>query len=406
MRSHKKINKCRSCKEKKLKKLFTLGNQYFTGIFPKNIKQKVPVGKLDLNLCQNCSLVQLGHNFNLKYMYGDNYGYKSSLNTTMVNHLKQKAKYLRKYLKKKNNQIVDIGSNDGTFLSFFLDQKKVIGIDPTIKKFSRSYNRKIEKIIDFFPPKKNKISQKVDLFTSIACFYDLLDPIKFAKEIYNKLADEGVWHFEQSYLPFMLKNFSYDTICHEHLEYYSLKSTKYILDKVGLKIIDITFNDINGGSIAITVSKNSSKYKRSSKISKILKNEKKLKIHRMETYLKFFKRIDEQSKKLKKFITEEKKRGKTFSCVGASTKGNVILQYCKLNYKKIDYIYEVNKDKYGSFSPGTKIKIREEKKIELDNPDYLIILPWHFRKFFIENKNKIFPNRKIIFPLPKFEIVD
>ena len=92
MRSHKKINKCRSCKEKKLKKLFTLGNQYFTGIFPKNIKQKVPVGKLDLNLCQNCSLVQLGHNFNLKYMYGDNYGYKSSLNTTMVNHLKQKAK--------------------------------------------------------------------------------------------------------------------------------------------------------------------------------------------------------------------------------------------------------------------------------------------------------------------------
>ena len=137
MKSYKysKIKFCRSCKNKRLKRLFSLGNQYFTGIFPKKIKQKVPSGPLNLYLCQNCSLVQLSHNFNLDYMYGDNYGYRSSLNSTMINHLKLKANFLRKFLKKKDNTIVDIGSNDGTFLSFLLDQKKLIGIDPTIKKF-------------------------------------------------------------------------------------------------------------------------------------------------------------------------------------------------------------------------------------------------------------------------------
>jgi hypothetical protein len=400
----KKILFCRSCKKRKIIKLFKLGNLSFTGIFPKSRKQIVPTGPLTLVICNNCKLVQLLHNFNLKFMYGTNYGYRSSLNPSMIEHLKLKANYLKKFLKKKNI-IVDIGSNDGTFLSFFSEKNTLIGIDPTIKKFKKFYKKNIKTIPKFFPPKNKSLTSKVDLFTSIACFYDLPDPLNFAQNISKKLNDNGLWHFEQSYLPSMLRNLSFDTICHEHLEYYSITSIKYILDKSNLKIIDIKFNNINGGSVAITAAKKNSQYKEFLKINLLLEKEKKMNIHKVTTYKIFYKKILGECIKLKEFINREKKNNKIFSCLGASTKGNVILQFCKLNSKRINKIYEVNKDKYDHYSPGSLIKIYKEKLIKKDKPDYLIVLPWHFKNFFKKNKKKLFGNVKLVFPLPKFNVV-
>ena len=254
-----KIKGCRSCGSKKLEDLFSLGNQYYTGIFPKNKNQKIPKGELKLFMCKRCNLVQLSENFNLKKMYGDNYGYRTGLNLSMVNHI-QKNKTSKKKVKIKDGDIIlDIGSNDGTLLKCFNHKKnELIGVDPTILKFKKYYPKEIKKVVNFFSKQNlNKIlkNRKIKLITSIAMFYDLPNPISFAKDIYSLLDDEGIWHLEQSYSGHMLKNLSYDTICHEHLEYYSLKSIKYIFDKCNLKIIDIKFNKINGGSFAITVAK-------------------------------------------------------------------------------------------------------------------------------------------------------
>jgi hypothetical protein len=406
-----KIKKCRSCNSNKLQKLFSLGNQSFTGIFPKNKNQKVPRGKLILVICNLCKLVQLSENFNLKKMYGNNYGYRTGLNLSMVNHIKDKINFLKKKFRiVKDDIVIDIGANDGTLLSF-LDSKKnkLIAVDPTIKKFNKFYQKNIIKVPNFFSfrgVEKYLKNKKAKLITSIAMFYDLPDPVSFARQIYKTLADEGVWHFEQSYSGYMLKNLSYDTICHEHLEYYSLYSIKKILDSANLKIIDVSFNNINGGSFALTVAKENSKYLENENIYKILRDEKNKKINTAYIYKQFYKRISKEKEKMINFFKKIKHQRKIVIGYGASTKGNVLLQYCNINTKNIKYICDVNKDKDGCYTPGTKIKIISEKKAKQLKPDYFFVLPWHFRNFILNKEKKIIKSGiKFIFPLPKFQVI-
>lgn len=404
-----KIKYCRSCKSKKLYYLFSLGDHYFTGIFPQNKNTTVPKGKLTLLMCKNCSLVQLSENFNLNKMYGNNYGYRTGLNLSMVNHIKEKVNYLKNKFEINNEDLVlDIGSNDGTLLKFF-NKNNLIGIDPTISKFSKYYPKKIKKVANFFSKKNlDKIlnKKKIKLITSIAMFYDLPDPISFAKDIYNILDDEGIWHLEQSYSGYMLKNLAYDTICHEHAEYYSLKSIKYIFDKSNLKIIDIKFNEINGGSFAISVAKKNSKRKTNKLIiKKILNYEKNNKINTIFMYKNFFKKINNEKAKLIKLLVNLKNKNKTIFGYGASTKGNVILQFCNLKDKQIKFICDVNKDKENCYTPGSKIKIINEKLAKKLKPDYYIVFPWHFKNFILNKEKLLIKNKtKFIFPLPKLRI--
>jgi len=404
-----KIKYCRSCKSKKLYYLFSLGDHYFTGIFPQNKNTTVPKGKLTLLMCKNCSLVQLSENFNLNKMYGNNYGYRTGLNLSMVNHIKEKVNYLKNKFEINNEDLVlDIGSNDGTLLKFF-NKNNLIGIDPTISKFSKYYPKKIKKVANFFSKKNlDKIlnKKKIKLITSIAMFYDLPDPISFAKDIYNILDDEGIWHLEQSYSGYMLKNLAYDTICHEHAEYYSLKSIKYIFDKSNLKIIDIKFNEINGGSFAISVAKKNSKRKTNKLIiKKILNYEKNNKINTISMYKNFFKKINNEKAKLIKLLVNLNNKNKTIFGYGASTKGNVILQFCNLKDKQIKFICDVNKDKENCYTPGSKIKIINEKLAKKLKPDYYIVFPWHFKNFILKKEKLLIKNKtKFIFPLPKLRI--
>jgi len=208
-------------------------------------------------------------------------------------------------------------------------------------------------------------------------------------------------------MPSMLKNVSYDTICHEHLEYYSLTSIKYILDKANFKIIDIEFNEINGGSFALTVAKKESKYIEEKKIvSWLLAKEKILKVNDIKTFRIFFKNCKDQKKILRNLLINLKKAGKKVYGYGASTKGNVILQFCGINSKLIKYIGEVNPYKFDNFTPGSKIKIISESKLRKLKPDYLLVLPWHFKDFIL-NKEKNYLNQgvKFIFPLPDIEMI-
>jgi hypothetical protein len=405
-----KIKKCRSCNSGNLKPAFDIGVQKFTGVFLKTKNEKVPEGSLALVFCDNCNLLQLQNSFDPNIMYGSNYGYMSSLNQSMVNHLKVKAEKINRLINlNPGDIIIDIGSNDGTFLKFFSKKLKLIGVDPTIKKLKNYYRKDIIKVPNFFSKSNiNKvIDKKIKVVLSISMFYDLEDPVNFAQEIFETLDDNGIWHLEQSYMPLMLKNNSYDTICHEHLEYYSLKSIKYIFDKVGFKIIDLQFNDINGGSFAITVAKKKSKFKEASiVVDWLLKKEDLFKYNNLSSFKKFFIDIEKHKIIFRDLLLNLKDSKKKVIGYGASTKGNVILQYCNINQELIPYIAEVNKFKHGRYTPGSKIKIISEQQAKKMNPDYFIVFPWHFKNFII-NKEKKFIKRekKIIFPLPDIEII-
>jgi hypothetical protein len=342
-------------------------------------------------------------------MYGFNYGYRTSLNKAMHNHILNKKKYLEKFVTLiENDCIIDIGSNDGSFLNQFESKKfNLLGIDPTIAKFQKYYNNGISKIIDFFPTDKLKINN-AKIITSFAMFYDLEDPVYFAENIFKQLADDGIWHFEQSYLLEMLNKKSYDTICHEHLEYYSFTSIYYIMNTVGFKIIGIDRNDINGGSIAITVAKKKSNYKEcKAKVIQYLKKEKKINLNTVAYLKKFDTSIKKHKSKLVSLLTNLRKKGKKVIGYGASTKGNVMLQYCKIGLPLISKIYDINPDKNKQFTPGTKIQILSKTEIKKIEFDYFLVFPWHYKKFILKKeKEDIFKNKKFIFPLPKIEIVN
>jgi len=405
-----KINQCRSCKKKNLLKAFNLGKQSYTGVFLNKKNDKVSKGNLSLVLCDNCKLLQLDNSFNPQEMYGENYGYMSSLNKSMFIHLKNKVNKLKqKYDLKRDDSIIDIGSNDGTFLSFFERKYNLLAVDPTIKKFSRLYRQDIKIVPDFFSREAVKpfLKKNAKIITSIAMFYDLPDPIKFVEDVHDCLDKDGIWHFEQSYMPSMIKNFSYDTICHEHIEYYSLRSLKYILDQVNFKIIDLEFNDINGGSFAITVAKKNSKFLENKKIVNwLLKKEYDFKYNEIKTFKNFFVNCQKQKKLLIDLLRNLKDMKKKVYGYGASTKGNVILQYCGIDNNLLRYIGEVNKFKFNKFTPGSKIKIISEKELKKKNPDYLLVLPWHFKNFILKKENKFLRNGgKFIFPLPDIEII-
>ena len=407
----KKINSCRFCKSKKLINVINLGKQMLTGVFPNNPKTKITKGPLIVCLCKKCSLLQLRHSYDMNELYGLNYGYRSSLNSSMVVHLKNKANSLIKNYKiQKKDIIIDIGSNDGSFLNFFKGYNNLIGIDPTIIKFKKYYNNNITQIEDFFPSKvlTDKIKfKKAKLITSFSMFYDLEDPLKFVNNIKEILDINGIWHFEQSYMPYMIKQNSYDTICHEHLEYYSLTIIKKILTKAGLKIIDVEFNNVNGGSFSITAThKTSKKIPNIKIINWLLREEEKMNLSDTKVYFDFSKKIKQHKKSLLNLLDELKKNKKKISGLGASTKGNVILQYCKINKNLLNNIYEINDEKFGKFTPGSNIRILSDKKINKKTCDYLLILPWHFKDHMIKKEKRLREKGiKFIFPLPEIEII-
>ena len=402
-----KITNCRSCKSKSLTNLYTLGKQTLTGIFPSKKTTKVTKGNLSMVICNKCKLLQLEHNFDANEMYGDNYGYMSSLNKSMISHLKLKAFNLKKkYNLKPKNNILDIGSNDGTFLSFFNSKFKLFGCDPTIKKFSKYYRKDINQLPSFFSSKLFN-GKKFNLITSISMFYDLPDPFNFAKEINSILENDGIWHVELSYMPMMIKNRSYDTICHEHLEYYSLKSLKYLLDKAGLKLINLSFNQINGGSIEVDIAKKKSKLIECKHlINWVLESERLNKYNEIIKHKQFFKECQNHKILLKKLLLTLKKQNKKILGYGASTKGNVLLQYYNLNNDSIKFISDRNPRKKNLYTPGSNIKIISESESRKMKPDYYLVLAWHFKKEILLREKVIRKKgTKFIFPLPRVKVV-
>lgn len=407
-----KISTCRICGEKNLSLVIDLGEQYLTGIFPKQTEDNLTKGPLRLVKCHgenSCGLLQLEHSYDSEEMYGQNYGYRSGLNPSMIKHLKDKVTKIQKVVAlKPDDLVIDIGSNDGTTLSAYPNHLLLVGIDPTGEKFIDYYPPHVQLIADFFSASKVKNlipGKQAKVVTSFSMFYDLEDPVQFSSEIASILDPvDGIWVFEQSYMPLMLERNSYDTICHEHLEYYGLSQVSWILDKVGMKIIDVELNDINGGSFSVMAAlKSSHKISNDAYIEELIEQEKQSGLSELAAYEAFNARARQSKNALKEFIADAISKGYSVAGIGASTKGNVLLQYCELTTQEISCIGDVNPDKFNSFTPGTNIPIIDENIVLKNCPDYLIVLPWHFKNFFLGNP--LYKGKTLVFPLPTLEIV-
>jgi hypothetical protein len=412
MAAYREIKHCRVDQSPNLVSVLNLGHQALTGVFPKQSSEPVTVGPLELVWCPSSGLLQLKHSYESSEMYGDNYGYRSGLNQSMVNHLNDKIAYLERVVPLSAGDVVlDIGSNDATTLKAFRTSGiRRIGIDPTGTKFANFYPADITLVPDFFSSSAYSAveSKKARIVTSIAMFYDLEAPIEFARQIECILADDGIWHFEQSYMPSMLRLNSYDTVCHEHLEYYSLGVVKKILEQAGLRLVDVVMNAINGGSFAVTAAKVTNKSVKTNQpvIDWLLEQEERMGLNTPRPFRDFEERVFRHRDDLTRLIRTLGADGKRILGYGASTKGNVVLQFCGLTARDIPGIAEINPEKFGCVTPGTHIPIFSEDEAKASHPDYYLVLPWHFKDGIVRREKEFLARGgRMIFPFPTIEIV-
>jgi SAM-dependent methyltransferase len=406
--SWKKLEKCRTCFDSNFSEFLNFGELYFSGIFPSTENELVEKGIVNLVFCNSCSQVQLGNIFDPELMYGDNYGYMSHLNDSMASHLKKTSNYLLdRVLLSKNQCLVDIGSNDGTFLNFFVERDiNLIGIDPTISKFGKSYHPEIKT----FPKLFNKDifmdidESSADVVSSIAMFYDLDNPIDFIGNIYSLLKDNGYWYLELTYGTWMNKSLSFDTICHEHAVYYTFTQLNRLFNENGFSVEEVNTTKSNGGSIVILLQKKQVKSKMSDFGKYLIDLELSDNINGIDSWNDFNTKVEKRIYHLKEFLLKDPKSIPMVG-LGASTKGNMLLQLLNMDKKSLRAIGEINPDKFGRFTPGTKIPIVDERDLFSEPTKQALVLPWHFRENIIPKQRLFLENGgQLIFPLPDLEI--
>ena len=406
------LQHCRICASTDLAPVLDLGRQALTGVFPAAPDEAVSEGPLQLVKCvgeAGCGLVQLAHSYDPALLYGDNYGYRSGLNPSMVRHLHGKvARILDLVELRPGDLVVDVGSNDGTTLGAYPASlgADLLGIDPAAGKFRHHYPAHVDLCVDFFSAsalRRQRPGKAARVLTSFSMFYDLDAPLAFMRDVHAVLADDGIWVFEQSYLPAMIAAKSYDTVCHEHLEYYALGQIKWMTDRAGFTIVDVAFNAVNGGSFSVTVAKSEAGRSQAPVVAEILAQEHASGFDTLSPFRAFERAVEASRDELRAFLQRARAEGRSVAALGASTKGNVLLQYCGVSTDDIAEVGEINPDKFGSFTPGTRIPIAPESDVLARRHDYYLVLPWHFRQNFLANP--AYRGCHLVFPLPELEVV-
>jgi SAM-dependent methyltransferase len=411
------VDACRVCGNSNLETVFDVGAQYLQGSFvmdgmPAPSRDKIPMELLrcDTNAQPNaCGLVQLRHQVPSSVLYA-NYWYTSGTTVTMNRHLSSIATTACEHADFVESRVLDIGCNDGTLLADYPTTLEKWGIDPS--DIAATVADSVELVKDVFPSRELRArlgSRKFDVVTSIAMYYDLSDPVEFAREVEFLLSDEGIWIVEMSYLPMMLKMNSLDTVCHEHLEYYSLAVLDYIAEKVGMRIIEASLNAINGGSIQLLLCKSDSKRKTGSAetLASLRQYEKQIGLDTSKPLLDFRSRVERQRQEMLDLVRDIQQRNETIHVYGASTKGNVLIQWYGLDQRQLPYAADRNPKKVGARTVGTDIVIISESDSRAMRPDYYLVLPWHFRREFLQReKDTISSGTRMIFPLPELLVVD
>lgn len=410
-------NTCRICHSSSLTKVIDLGEQHLQNVFSKKGMPKPPQRKIPLSLVlcnptkddKACGLLQTSLTVPPQILYST-YWYRSGTNQTMRNHLREITLEVVKMVGKHKRLVLDIGSNDGTLLAFYPKNFIKVGIDPSN---AVQPIKGIKVIQDIFPSAellKEVGGKKFDAITSIAMFYDAEDAVDFVRNIKKILDKKGLWMFEVFYMPDMLQTFSYDTICHEHLSYFSLSVLEFILKKAEMKIIKVEKNKINGGSIRgyVTHIDNFSfkKFENNRYLQELRQEEFDLGLDNELPYLQFQERINKHKDELSSLLKKLKREGKKIHTYGASTKGNTLLQFCGIDNTIIDYAADRNPDKDGAYTVGTNIPIITEEKSRAMKPDYYLVLPWSFREEFLKREERALKaGIGMIFPFPQIEVV-
>jgi len=408
---------CRVCGSTALTKVIDVGAQHLQGSFVKPGKELPPLRKIPLTLlrCDTsrderaCGLLQLEHSTPPEILYAA-YWYRSGTNRTMRSHLEGIAREAIGLVEKPRARVLDIGCNDGTLLGFYPGEYTKFGVDPSDVAQGVAGATVVQ---DVFPSARLEAAcgrDKFDVVTSIAMFYDLEDPVAFARAVADVLAPDGVWIIELAYLPTMLENDSYDTICHEHLEYYSLAVLERIAREANLRVFRVALNDINGGSIRCCLTHASNAKHGTAqdhaRVSERRQAEFELQLDDDEPYRAFQRRIEKHREELGGLVRKLKREGKRIHIYGASTKGNTILQWCGIDNSMIECAADRNPEKHGARTLGTEIPIVSEEESRAMRPDYYLVLPWHFRAEFLEREKEIVDRGcGMIFPLPKLEIM-
>jgi len=408
---------CRICGSRALTKVIELGPQHLQGSFVQPGQAAPPLRKVSTELVRcdptedetACGLLQTRVTVPPEVLYSS-YWYRSGTNRTMTDHLRGIAEEAASMTAKDRAVALDIGCNDGTLLKCYPDRYRRIGVDPS--NIAQSFCGAIELVHDFFPSAAADAvlgEDRCDIVTSIAMFYDLEDPVAFVRALKSLLAPDGIWIFEMSYMPGMLSMNSYDTICHEHIEYYSLAVIERLLRMCGMKVVKVSFNDINGGSIRCYATHQESRRhalpEAQEAIAKVRTEEFELALDTDRPYRSFQERIEKHRANLNILLRDLKRDGKRIHIYGASTKGNTILQWCGIDSSIIDYAADRNPEKWGARTIGSDIPIISEEDSRKLGPDYYLVLPWHFRAEFLERERETMAaGTKLIFPLPEIEV--
>jgi NDP-4-keto-2,6-dideoxyhexose 3-C-methyltransferase len=411
----KAVEKCRICGSPELVQVIDLGEQHIAthsvaGDAPDFLQARYP---LELVRCAGeggCGLVQLGHSVDPSALYFD-YGYRSGITQSMRNNLTDiTSKIERLITLQPGDTVLDIGCNDGTLLcSYHTTGIDKVGIDPSTNVLEVARGKGLDVVNDYFSAaayKNARPEKPVRVITSIAMFYDLERPAEFVRDVASILAEDGVWVIELSYLPFMLQRNSFDTICHEHLEYYSLSTLDWLLKREELAVQQIEFNEINGGSVRLFIRRKSAFDKPETAVQQARTNEAKLALRDERTYNAFRQNVARVGTELQSVLNETRANGKSVYLYGASTKGNTILQFCGINHDMVPKAADRNPDKWGRHTLGTNIEIVSEEQARAERPDYFLVMPWHFFDEFKERERAFLEaGGKFILPLPEVKVV-
>ena len=410
---------CRVCGSSALSPVIDLGEQFLQGSFVRPGRPAPSLRKLPTSLvrcdprCDEraCGLLQMEFTVPPEILYAS-YWYRSGTNATMREHLREivaEAIVLRG--SEAPAAVLDIGANDGTLLEFYPRDYEKFAVDPC--DIAGEIKAPVRVVRDFFPSRELEGilgGRRLDLITSIAMFYDLEDPLDFCRGIKKLLSPAGLWIFEVAYLPAMLANTGYDTICHEHVEYYSLATIEEILRRSGLRLARASRNDTNGGSLrCVAVHGDNLSFEGgpgAEAIRALRRFEFDLELDTDRPSRSFQNRVEIHRDELIALLLELRARGKRIHLYGASTKGNTLLQWCGIDARLVECAADRNPEKHGCRTLGTEIPIVSEEESRARKPDYYLVLPWHFKREFLERERAMLESGVgLIFPLPKIEII-
>jgi len=357
------------------------GNDFLT---IEELGREERVYPLDLYYCESCNHVQLGHVVDPKILYQKNYTYVSATSGQFVNHLKEYAESMvKRFNLKSNSLIVDIGSNDGTCLSFFKALgMEVIGVDPATEIAKKATEDGIETIADFFSyelaielNKKYGPAKYITSHNACAHIDDLLDVVK-GVEVW--LGDDGIFVLEVGYLVDVYTNTWFDTIYHEHLDFHTVAPFEKLFARVDMEVIGVERIKPQGGSIRVMAQKKKGKLIRQSSVDELIAIENKLGFNNVETFYEFENKINLVKAQLKQLVFELKAKGKTIAGFGAPTKATTLMGHFGLDEKILDFIVDDNPLKQGLYTPITHIPVLSADALYEKKPDYVLILAWNF----------------------------